>query len=47
MKLEITQVLSTVDTDFGQNSATKTTSCNGWKTVRLHGKKPGKNPSKI
>ena len=46
-KLEITQVFSISDTDFGKKSTTNTTSCNGWKMVRTHGKKPGKNLSKI
>ena len=35
------------DTDFGKKSTTEMTSCSGWKKVRLHGKKPGKNSSKI
>ena len=47
IKLEITQVLSIVDTDFRQKSTTKMTSCNSRKEVRLHGKKPGKSSSKI
>ena len=47
MKLEITGAFSTVDTDFKKKSTTKTTSCNGQKKVRVHGKKPGKSSSKI
>ena len=47
IKLEIIQVFSIVDTDFGQKLTTKMTSCNGQKEVRLHGKKPGKSSSKI
>ena len=47
IKLEITQVFSIVDTGFGQKSTTKTTSCKGWKEVRLHGKKQSKSLSKI
>ena len=47
IKLEVTQAFSIVDTDFGQKSTTKMTSCNSRKKVRLHGKKPGKSSSKI
>ena len=47
IKLEITQVFSIVDTDFGQKSTTKMTSCNSRKEVRLHGKKPGKRSNQI
>ena len=47
MKLEITGAFSIVDTDFEKKSTTKTTSCNGQKKVRVHGKKPGKSLSKI
>ena len=46
-KLERTQAFSIADRDFGEKSKTDMTSCKGRKTVRTHGKKPGKNWNRI
>ena len=47
IKVEITQVVSIVDTGFKQKSTTKMTSHKSRNRVRLHGKKAGKTSSKI